>query len=575
MIDPQAFRQPLLAGDPAALAAKLRRAAGLLGELCRERREPTGMLAALAFGEGLPAARAAVQRFVRGLPALDGSEAVELHTWCVCGTALRQAVFFDWLAARDAWSAEEIGETADLFLEFAYKHPLMVSLGRCRASNNQIFSLALFCAVVGFLFGHKLARRPAGRQLFEYGLGRLPDVIGLFPGDGYSGEGSTYTSHVNTPLACWTADFLRTLTGRDWLETRLAPNGTTLRRIIEMEMRIVSPGGLLAGWDHYGWQPAINASPFAYLARATGNPRYLSVIPNCVDWRSAGMLAWGADDALWSALWWPAEWAAYDDRRLPEELFGWFLPKTGAALDDCRRRCRLLQVWDACADLEGALGRAQCDPNHLLFECAGEPVLQDGVPADGRIGSANAIVVDDDRAYWPGRRCVGRPVAAGRGRVSADCAEFYRPRFDVEVARRTSLWHAAGFGVVRDELAARTAHTWTWQAHLRPEVTLTEHTARVRLTNGHEVLLAWLPAEARCVAVEGYPNTYEQRSCRLELRRRGAAAEFVVLIAPDAGTARVVSAARSITRVPLHATRRAAVSGAAVRAAVGPRGPSR
>lgn len=282
------------------------------------------MLPVLAFGEGIP--------------ALAGSEAVEFHTWCVCGTALRQAVFFDWLAWRDAWSAEEIGEAADLFLEFAYQHPFTVSLGRCRASNNQIFSLTLFRAVVGFLFGHKWTQRQRGRELFAYGLGRLPDVIGWFPGDGYGGEGSTYTSHVVTPLACWTAELLRALTGRDWWATRFAPNGTTLRQIIEMEMRLVSPGGLLVPWDHYGWQPAINAAPFAYLARATGNPRYLSVIPNCVDRRSPGLLAWGADDELWMRLWWPEEHATYDDRRLPEELFGWFLPKTGAALDDCRWR---------------------------------------------------------------------------------------------------------------------------------------------------------------------------------------------------------------------------------------------
>jgi hypothetical protein len=595
--------EPLLAGDPEALARKLAGSGGLLREYWDdfhrrflqnpESRAQMIFLPALVSGDGLDEARAVSRRYWQSLAADDGAHDVQFHTWCRCGAALRQAVFFDWLAWRGAWSPSEVEEAAEAFLGFAYRHPYAVSLARGRSSNNQIIAMTLFEAVAGFLFGHKLARHPTGQFLFEYGLGRLPELIGLFPGDGYGGEGSTYTSHVNTPLACWLIAWLRQISGRDWADTPFAPNGTTLRRMLEMERQLLSPGGWLAPWDHYGWQRELNGAPFAMLARLSGDPRYLALIPALTDTTSPGMLAWGRDDPLWTLVWWPEEFADYDARALPAGLFGWFLPKTGAALDDVARRSRLTQVWDSCADSLAGIGRAQCNPNHLSFEYAGEPVFQDGVPdnghdpwrypaeavfahlsreeqqrflsyrsslgdgydelqtlvpgiAPGLIGAANAIVVDDEPWYWPGRLCVGQPLAYARTDtlqlVSADAAAFYQPRYDVLRAERTSAWSAEGFGIVLDSLAAGSAHQWTWQAHLRPEVTVTGDTARVALPNGQHILLAWSPvAEVRTTPLEGFPRTQEKRSCRLELRQRGVDARFAVVIAPGAQSVRVRS----------------------------------
>jgi hypothetical protein len=557
-----AIRQPLLAGDPVALARKLAGSAGLLREYWNDfqrtfRTDPNMLfLPALLTGEGLDEARTVLRRGWEQLAGDDGAADVQFHTWCRCGRVLRQAVYFDWLAARGAWTAAEIAAAAESFVGFTVKHPLLVLHGRTRLSNNQVFAMALHCAIVGFLFGHKHARVPAAQWVFDEGLGRLPELIGLFPADGYGGEGSTYTSHVNTPLACWTADFFEQLTGRDWWDVPFQPNGTTLRRLVEMEQRLVSPGGWLAPWDHYGWQRAIHSSPFACLARRTGNPRYLALIPTLTDWAHPGTLAWGADDPLWTLVWWPEQFAAYNERELPAELFGWFLPRTGAALDDVPRRARLMQVWDASADGIIALSRAQCDPNHLMFEYAGEPVFQDGVPVTGAepwpriplpveagpgfIGAANAIVVDEEPEYWPGRRCVGRPEYYDGQSVRADCAAFYQPRYDVTRAQRTSWWSPDGFGVVWDALAAGSAHTWRWQVHLRPAVTLAGDTARVTLPSGRTILLAWLPgADSRTTPIEGFPRTEEKRCVRLELFQRGATAEFAVVIAPEAQSAAI------------------------------------
>lgn len=596
-----AHREPLLAGDPDALARKLAGSGGLLREYWEDfqrrvladadSRANMIFLTALLDGNDLDEARATLRRDWQKLAADDAAGDAQFHTWCRCGAVTRRAAFFDWLAARGAWSDADVGEAAESFLGFAFKHVYPVLLGRARASNNQALSMALHCAVVGFLFGHKLARYPTARFLFDYGMHWLPDLIGLFPADGYGGEGSTYTSHVNTPLACWTADFLRQVTGRDWLDVPFRPNGTTLRRMIEMELRLLSPGGWLAPWDHYGWQREINGSPFAFLSRATGNPCQLALIPTLTEWSNPGSMAWGADDPLWTLVWWPEQFAGYDESDLPGDLFGWFLPRTGAALDDVTRRARLMQVWDFCAGSIAGIGRAQCNPNHLMFDYAGEPVFQDGVTANGHdpwqfppdkilatldaeqrerflsylassgnanaslsrissgitpglIGAANAIVVDEEPWYWPGKVCVGRPEFYARENglqiVRADGVAFYQPRYDVSRAVRASLWSDDGFGVVHDVLRAGSTHTWQWQAHLRPDVTVEDNAVRIRLSSGKEVLLAWTPvASARLAMLEGFPRTDEKRCARLELLQRGAAADFAVLIAPEARTAAI------------------------------------
>ncbi|MBM4032134.1 MAG: hypothetical protein FJ291_10150 [Planctomycetes bacterium] len=595
--------RPLFLGDPARVAHKLETASGLLGGywadfLAKFRAKrgtswPMVHLPAALLGEGVDEAREQLRAAWRYLGSADTAGDFQFHTWCRCGAETRRAAFFDWFAHRGLWSRAEVEEAAECFLGFAFKHPFAVLHARGRSSNNQAISMALHLAVVGFIFGHKLADHPTGKFLFDYGLGRLPDLIGLFPADGYGGEGSTYTSHVNTPLAYWTAEFLRQVLGRDFLDVPFRPNGTTLRRMVEMELRITSPGGLLAPWDHYGWQPGINASPFAYLARTTGDPNYLSLIPALGLWEHDGYLAWGMDDPMWTLLWWPEEFKDYADAKLPAKLFGWFLPRTGAALDDCKRRTRLMQVWDRSGETIAVVGRLQVNPNHLMLDYAGEPVFQDGIQegerdpwgfppdkvlerlgaeererylaylasigigkeqfhkvvlgiAPGLLGVANAIVVDEEPWYWPGGERVGKPefYAAGGGLqgVTADCASFYQPRYGVSRARRSSVWTGAGFGLVVDTLEAASDHIWRWQAYLRPNVEMAGESLRIRLTNGRSVLLAWEPgAEVRTTPVEGFPRTEEKRSLRLDLLQRGPTARFVVLIAPEARSASVRS----------------------------------
>jgi hypothetical protein len=593
---------PLLVGAPDRLRDKLAGATGLLGQYWadyqgRLLRDPAQrpqllVLSALLTGQGVEEARANLRQSWRRLAQDDAAADVQFHTWCRSGAILRQALHFDWLAARGVWSAAETAEASETFLGFAFKHPYQVLTSRTRTCNNQPLAMALNCAVLGYVFGCKQAHHATGRFLFEYGTRRILDLLGLFPQDGYGGEGSIYTSYVNTPLACWIADFLGETLGTDLLDRPFPPNGTTLRGIVEMEHRLVSPGGHMPPWDHYGWQKPVNAAPFAWLARATGNPDYLAMIPAFDLWAAGGSLAWGHDDPLWTLVWWPENCRDFSATQPSAQAFGWFLPKTGAALDDLPRRVRLMQVWDACADGIAGLCRMQSNPNHLMFEYAGEPVFQDGVEAQGAhpwpftadqvfaaltdeqrrrytryvlgngtaatelqslltsvstglTGAANAVVVDDEPWHWPAQRCVGRADGYVRSAelqaVSADCAAFYQARYDVEQARRTSAWSTAcGFGVVLDTLKAGRSHEWCWQVHLRPDTTLDGNTACVKLPSGRHVLLAWETGPtAHLTTLPGFPRTEEGASVRLELRRQGTQTDFTVLIAPEAQTATI------------------------------------
>jgi len=601
-IAPAALEQPLFLGDPSKLEDKLRAAKGLLKEYRDDfygrilndpdQRKQMVFLAAATSDEYTSEAADALKDHYQWLAQSDTANDVQFHTWCRAGSVTRRIAFFDWLAHRAIWSEADLEEAAESFLGFAYKHCYQVLTVRRRASDNQALSMVLNCAVAGFLFGHKLADHPTGKFLFEYGISRLPDMIGLFPGDGYGGEGSTYTSHVNTPLSYWTAQFLHQTLGQDLLDIPFEPNGTTLRKMVEMELHLLGPGGLLAPWDHYGWQKGSNGSAFAYLAKSTGDSRYLSVIPALDLWEAPGYLAWGQDDPMWTLLWWPEDQADYDDRAIPEELFGWCLPKTGAALEDCKRRSRLMQVWDVSAETLAGVGRGQVNPNHIVLDCEGEPVLQDGVPdregadpwryppekvlerttaeererfqkylqrirgakaswdnivqsiSGGLLGASNSIVIDDEPWYWPGESRTGRAEFYAKTDrlqvVTGDALPIYRPPYDLTQARRTSIWTDAGFGLVLDSLCAESEHGYAWQAYTRPGIELAGELAVLPLPGGHSVLFAWQEGpDASVKEVNGYPDTDEKRSDLLSLALHGRGARFSVLLAPGAKRASI------------------------------------
>ncbi len=600
----QADQYPLFLGDPQALLNKLETATGPLKDLWQDyqnmlrddpeaRQKMLPFLAALT-GKDMSEAKDQLREKWTQLLASDQGHGLQKHTWCACGASIRQAVFVDWLHHRQAFSQEDLQLAAEVHLGIAFKYAYPTLASRVPSADNQNLSMTLYCTVVGYLFGHKLTGHATGRFLFAYGLQRLPRLLGLFPRDGYAGEGSTYTSHVNTPLFCLLHQLFETF-NLPQNPKGFQPNGSTFKQLIDIERKLIGPTGQMLPWDHYGWSQAINGAPLAYLAgleeQENQRNHLLGMIHRLGLGNKPGMMAWGHDNPMWTLIWWPASMNQWQDTGEPAALTGWCLPRTGAALEDASRRTRLVQVWDRCAESFTAVGRMQVNPNHLILEVDGEPVFQDGVPAVGQdpfgfdpqqamstlsddarrrlanyatpgsdrnltrfvqsqscgmLGAANAIVVDDIKAYWPGRSVEGNALWYGRSdvlqAVCADVTPFYQPAFDLTKAQRISIWNTRyGIGLVVDELAAQTSHRWTWQAYLRPSASLKGNAGlSMNLPNDHRVLLAWESvADVQIHDVPGFPKTQEGASKRMALSSNGPTANFVTAIGVDINDLRV------------------------------------
>lgn len=600
----QADQYPLFLGDPQALLNKLETATGPLQNLWQgyqtmlhddpdARQKMLPFWAALS-GNDMTEAKDQLREKWTQLLDSDHGHGLQKHTWCACGARMRQAIFVDWLHHRQPFSQDELQQAAEAYLGVAFKYAYPTLASRVPSADNQNLSMTLYCTVIGYLFGHKLTGHATGRFLFAYGLQRLPRLIGLFPRDGYAGEGSTYTSQVNTPLFCWLHQLFQTF-NLPVNPKGFEPNGTTFKQLIDIERKLIGPTGQMLPWDHYGWSQARNGAPLAYLAglekQVDQRDRLLGMIHRLDLGLNPGMMAWGNDNPMWTLIWWPASMNHWKDTQTPLALTGWCLPRTGAALEDASRRTRLVQVWDRCAESFTAVGRMQVNPNHLILEVDGEPVFQDGIPLSGEdpfgfdpqqamstlsddarrrlanyatpgtdrnltrfvqsqscgmLGAANAIVVDDIKAYWPGKSVEGKALWYGSGdalqAVCAEVSEFYRPAFDLTQAQRTSIWNARyGIGLVIDELAAQTSHHWTWQAYLRPSASLCANTAvSMNLPNDRHVMLAWeTVGHVQLQDVPGFPRTQEAASKRLALSSVGPMATFVTAIGVDINDLRV------------------------------------
>jgi len=518
-------------------------------------------------------ARQRVLAQVRALPAAEYTIHVQFHTWCNTNPIARMAIGYDWVADSGVFSADEQAEIAERFIDYAYKHPYLVAHSRMPAADNQIMSMAFGCAVIGHLFGIRRGADARARALFSYGVGRFPEFAGLSQPGGYSGEGSTYMDQIVMPSAALWAAFMEDVTGADYLDRQYPPNQTCLREALEMDARMISPGGLQPPWDHYGFQRAMNKCGIVYLARKTGEYHWLALIQALGLWEEADHIAWGTDDKLWTLLWWP------DDAVIPAETDpfpGWVVPNIAAALDAGSRQLRWFQYWDRSA-ADYNVGRPQVNPNAIILEAYGSPLLLDGAPAKhcrqfeypldkvapymtpekmaatlqlfaeigsaqtveswlrgwtyGCIGGSNSIIVDDEPWYSPREEKEGTAVAfattAPLKAITSEAAAYYQPHYDVTTARRTSVLVHEQYVLTRDRLAAESAHRWTWQVYTRPGVR--------RLGNGYLINTA---EEVRCdimpaalyqfsgQQVPGYIQALEGTADLLQFHQQGTEATF-------------------------------------------------
>lgn len=567
---------PLLIPDLPALRRKLSaprpELAELLGRFRRrldsdEKFRANNIFLLALLGE--PGAVAEARRLVRTRSLEMGAwgpehGGVEHHTWCVAPDIMRYAAYATWLDFGPA----EVKPIAEALVNFCYEHIVAVLRSRVPAGNNQSLSMALTCAVVGAAFpGEERAA-----ALCEYGRAKLIETLRLFSPTGYSGEGSTYQSHVISPLLMWCGAFLPEERDR-------------ILRLLQLESYLGSPGGLLAPWDHYGWLYKINLAAIAYWATATNQPVALADAGRI--WDRDDFIAWNTDDRMWTLIYWPD---APVPARPVETLTGWTMPGVGAALDHHGNRSRVMMVWDSCADDLQGLGRGQVNPNHVMYDVGGAPVFGDGIAEPGArflgvtaeqiaapltaaqrqlvieqygglegwveniqpglIGAANTVVLDGEVAYFPPGARRGQLVceqrAPDRHLVTAESAEYYRPRYDVERARRTVAHDATGLVWIVDDYRAASEHTFTWQLYLRQGIRLdpSHHQCHSEQAKNDKpaVTLAWLPGSAaRLVDVPGFPKKAhapemawpESGSQRLTLEQRGRAARFVVVLLPQ------------------------------------------
>lgn len=585
---------PLFVADPAALADKIAKRSGVMAtawdrftdRLATDdvfRRDNLFLLALLPDTpvQTLEEIAQLVRTMAGDLASTDPQDdRINNHTWCAAPFALRAAAYATWLVHAGHWQLDDLAKVGDQLLGFCEQNAQNVLRTRVPTSDNQSMSLALTCTAVGHAFGTCDATRDRALQLRHDNFHRLITVLKLADEDGYLCEGSTYQSHVVTPLAMWTAALLEQMFGEEVLQSVWQPGGSSLLGILKFESLLWGPGHLQPGWDNHGWQPQINLAGIAFHAKATGQPQQLQ---RALDvWDRDSYIAWCEDDRLWSLLYWPVEEVIAHN---PTGLTSWALPHTAIALDDHDRRTRLMLCYDRCAEAMLSVSRNQTNPNHLLFEIDGKPMFGDGkrsgkstlglVPADirpwlepgqipiltkqrgsvenwtasaeeGMVGSANCIVIDHEETYFNARGSRGQLVYeqqdANSHIASADARAFYQPRYDLTRATRAIASTSQGPYWIVDQLTAAASHAFTWNLYLRLGCTLHKHGLSLTTSEGTQLSMAWLPVETQTLdAVPDFPDAAasranawpEQGSQRLQLTQIAADVQFVVCLLPD------------------------------------------
>jgi len=488
---------------------------------------------------------------------------------------------YDWVVDSGVFSAQEQRDVARLLIDFAYTEPYLVSEGRTPSANNQILSMCCGMVVIGYLFGVKRGDSPLARRMMEYGMKRFPEIIGHTSPGGYTLEGSTYHHQVSVPMTIPFCHLMEQITGQVLFSTRFPPNDVSVQDIIASDFYLTSPAGLLPGWDNYGYLRSFNACALSYLARRTGDPRPLTAMLDLHLWQREGSMAWGSDDRLWTLLYWPDE----DPGRAEPWSRPWALDYVAAGLDHQETRTRLFQMWDECGDRENVT-RPQVNPNALLFEAYGTPFFLDGKPDDdchefeypfsafedlfseqdiariqqymancgkpltveglvksfgwGALGASNSIILDRNGAYVPSERKVGKLVefgsVPGLCAVSAEAADFYRPRYDVRTMRRTSALLDGRFAITMDEVELGQALDCEWQVYTRPGAraegrsTVVDTAERNRLT-----IVPAAGGGPDIHEVPGMPTWPEHSSSCVRYEGRGCSVRFAFLLWPQAG----------------------------------------
>jgi len=508
-------------------------------------------------------ARDAFMRYVALGPEAFSSEDAQFHTHTVSAPLGRWAIYYDWLADADLFTDRERESIEQTMLDHALVFGMQQLSGRIRRFDNQVLANAFGVAAVGYVLGIRRGQSALAQELLHTGMFWLLELLRQLPADGNSCEGSTYQEHVVLPVTLFSALLAEQVTGQRVMTEGLPPDGPPARRVLDTCRRLIGPGGLLPGWDDYGFAYANVKAGLVYLARLDRDPAPLAIIRDLNLWHRHALPAWEVDDRLWSLVWWPTDLDMKQAKAIYEP---WMEPTFGAALQSESRRVRLFQYWDRCEGVPGA-GRANADPNSITLEACGSIILVDGhgkipqelkpIPRDtlldhigqrrieslqeyvrgshggaiddeqalarltnGSVGQSNTLVFDDEAWYVPLDPCRGQGEAFGYTGslqvVRSESAALYADRYDVDRVQRSSLLVGGQYVVTCDKVDFRSPHRVTWQAFLRSNAKVQK--GRVVVRTPEQVRCDIIPLQAGELQLDdavGYPRMPDGRSIRM------------------------------------------------------------
>jgi|GEM_PF-3451593 len=461
-------------------------------------------LAWLLTGEPKFAAKARTTLFelAATVEKRERTDVTQGHCWCDSFSFCRWLMLADWVWFSPVMTDEDRIHLEERFLYYLWAHPFQRLKTRAIESsphNNQNGAMALACVTGGYLFGKKYGSDRRARRMLDLGLRHLRVFMLGFPKGGYSYEGSSYMAEVIGPVMVPALELVREATGEDLFECAVDADHATPREVLESMFKLSSPGGLLHPWDNYGYKRADFTPQAAYLAARTRDRKSLEFLESLGAFEEPSCAGWGLDKTLWTLVWMlrcETPEPITQPHPVERSLYRLCEPALGAGVAGPRERMFLLQMWDRNSAFPPT--RAQFNPNSLVMEYDGSPLLLDGdcveacKAADfrdpkytyfkpdsnktlsfgaGTVGAHNTIFFDGEDHYFPHVPTEGELIfhreQDGIALFESDVTAGYAGRYDVSSVRRACLVIGDEAVLVRDTISAASPHEITWRVHTR------------------------------------------------------------------------------------------------------------
>ena len=471
---------------------------GLVRPMVRPNESAYCFLAYLLTGDEEFAAQGRSRLFdlADSVEARERGDWTQLHNWCDAFPFARWLILYDWIWDSPVFTAQDRERLEERFLYYLWAHPYQRLLARHLAGtpcNNQNAAMALACVIGGYFFGVKRGNSDRARKLLAKGIPHLEKFVTSFPRGGYSYEGSNYMAGVNSFIIPFAMELLEAAGGVDVLDRRESENCASPREVLQSIMRLATPGGSTLPWDCAGFARAEFTPAAAYLAFRTGSTGALDFLDSIGAVEQPSHMGWGFDKTLWTLLW----TLRAEVKR--EGDVPWTLnhaePTIGAGAHGPASRLFIFQMWDRS---EWPPGRAQFNPNSIIMEFDGAPLLLDGQCVEmakkekfqrpeylyfrgdiqeganfgiGTVGAHNSMIFDGEEHFAPHGSTEGKLVFScylpEAALFESDVTDCYRSRYDVRSVRRSSLVLGDELVLVRDRIESETPHQVTWRVHTR------------------------------------------------------------------------------------------------------------